>query len=141
MIHYFSLPGLSNCFLYLFKLIGSTWPSSLDETSDMLLAHAPVWRKEDFSCLFFLFVFVNRPISISVSIKSEGCWVIPAPTAGERAHLPFLEVGGWGGGRRMKIDLLQVNSQSFSAKGQGESALTANRTHELRVCFLCLKVL
>lgn len=37
----------------------------------------------------------------------------------------------------MEIDLLQVHSQSFSAKGQGESALTANKT---RVCFRYLKV-
>lgn len=34
----------------------------------------------------------------------------------------------------MKIDLLQVNSQSFSAKGQGESALTAKKTRKFHVC-------
>lgn len=32
MIHYFSLPGLSNCCLYLFRLISYTWPTSPKET-------------------------------------------------------------------------------------------------------------
>lgn len=44
--------------------------------------------------------------------------------------------------RRIKIDLLQVNSQSFSAKGQGESALTAGKEHvdSVIMCFLHLEV-
>lgn len=42
----------------------------------------------------------------------------------------------------MKIDLLQVNSQSFSAIGQGESALTVEkrRGNSVNMCFLHLKV-
>lgn len=135
MIHYFSLPGLSNCFLYLFKLIGSTWPSSLDQTGGVIHTRATVFQKRGFFfvyCLFwFWFFFLNHPDSI----KSEGCEVIPAPAAVKRARLPF----PWGGAviyrcRRMKIDLLQVNSQSFAAKGQGESALTASKTRQFRVC-------
>lgn len=77
MIHYFSLPGLSNCFLYLFKLIGSTWPSSGDGTSDMTRAHAATYRNEDFSLFLF---FLIPPI------------VNPAPGGGEAGRLPFL----WG---------------------------------------------
>lgn len=51
MIHYFSLPGLSNCFLYLFKLISCTWPASLNEaekeTSNMVCRQATVNSTKD----------------------------------------------------------------------------------------------
>lgn len=51
MIHYFSLPGLSNCFLYLFKLISCTWPASLNEaekeTSNMVGRQATVNSNND----------------------------------------------------------------------------------------------
>lgn len=108
MIHYFSLPGLSNCFLYLLELIGSTWTWDIKKN---------LFEKKHFSLFWFF-----KSQSLSVSVKSEGCEIIPHPV---REHFCLFR-RGWGG------YLLQVKSQSFSAKGQGESA--PNETRELHVC-------
>lgn len=100
------------------SLLLITWPVKLfplliqADWLDMALLPRPDWgcdthacnclsEKRVFLCLLFVFVlffFLKKP-SFSVSIKSEGCEVIPAPAAVKRARLPFpWGCVGWGEG-------------------------------------------